>query len=232
MYKDKKTDKPIPTWNPFKGCDFNCVYCEPSFKRQAKRQKHNCKDCYNYKPHFHPERLNKIPKANLVFACGNGDISFADIKQKALILRAMQLKPKQTFLLQTKNPECLENFRIPSNVIVGTTIETNRDTREISKAPLTLTRYNDICVLSCRKSVTIEPIMNFDLDVMIDWLWAINPEIVWVGYNNYPESIYLVEPTLEKTNKLIDELNTFTDVRLKTIRSIKGKIHGKKIRFD
>ena len=107
---------------------------------------------------------------------------------------------------------------MPSNVIVGTTIETNRDTQKISKAPPPFNRYIDLNALSCRNAVTIEPIMNFDFEVMLDWLWALNPEIVWIGYNNYPKSVHLEEPTLEKTNNLIDELNTFTDVRLKTIR--------------
>lgn len=39
-------------WNPFVGCKFDCLYCRTSFQRQAKRQKHNCIDCYNYKPHI------------------------------------------------------------------------------------------------------------------------------------------------------------------------------------
>lgn len=32
----------------------------PSFQRQAKRQKRNCADCYEYRPHEHPERLAKV----------------------------------------------------------------------------------------------------------------------------------------------------------------------------
>jgi hypothetical protein len=36
MYADAKT------WNPFKGCRFDCTYCVPSFQRQAKRQMHLC----------------------------------------------------------------------------------------------------------------------------------------------------------------------------------------------
>jgi len=212
MYEDTKT------WNPFKGCNFDCIYCENSFKRQAKRQKHNCIKCYNYEPHFHPERLNKIPKADLVFACANGDISFANRKQLASILRAMQLKPKQTFLLQTKNPHCLYGWRIPSNVIVGTTIETNRDTKNISKAPKTEQRLRYISDLLCRKAVTIEPILDFDSEVLRQWIWDINPEIVWVGYANHTKDLNLDEPELSKTQKLIDELDRFTDVRLKTMR--------------
>lgn len=206
------------TWNPFKGCNFNCIYCDNSFKRQAKRQKHNCIKCYNYIPHFHPERLNKIPKAELVFACGNGDISFADVKQKASILREMQLHPKQTFLLQTKNPNCLVDWRIPSNVIVGTTIETNRDTKHISNAPDTTMRKILLNRLNCRKAVTIEPILDFDYDILKDWIWDINPEKVWIGYCNHTNGLNLDEPDLSKTKRLIDYLNRFTDVRLKTIR--------------
>lgn len=215
MYKDTKT------WNPFKGCEFDCIYCDKSFKLQAKRQKHNCMDCYNYKPHYHPEKLKKIPKAELVFACGNGDISFADRDETISILQAMQLKPKKTFLLQSKNPRCLIDYRIPSNVIVGTTIETNRTTRGISKAPIPERRYNHICELNCRKAVTIEPILDFDFDLLRNWIWNINPEIVWIGYCNHSNGLNLVEPELSKTQKLIKELKTFTDVRLKTIRDKK-----------
>ena len=64
------------TWSPFKGCKFDCTYCMPSFQLQAKRQKHLCSSCYNYVPHCHPERLAKIPSAEIVFVAGNGDIAF------------------------------------------------------------------------------------------------------------------------------------------------------------
>ena len=68
----------VKTWNPFKGCLFDCLYCRPSFQLQAKRQKHNCQECYEYKPHEHEERLNKIPNAKIIFVAGNGDICFCD----------------------------------------------------------------------------------------------------------------------------------------------------------
>ena len=204
------------TWNPFKGCKFDCSYCEKSFKLQAKRQKHNCIKCYNYEPHMHPERLNKIPRADLVFACGNGDISFASADEKAAILKAMQCHPEQLFLLQTKNPSCLIGLRIPSNVIVGTTIETNRDTSSVSKAPRTELRYLWLRSLYCRKAVTIEPIMKFDLEVMLDWIWDINPEVVWIGYDNH--NCGLDEPSKYEVEELICFLEGFTQIRLKTIR--------------
>ena len=55
----------LKQWNPFMGCGFDCVYCEASFKRQAKRQKNRCVDCYNYIPHIHTERLTDyLPKTS------------------------------------------------------------------------------------------------------------------------------------------------------------------------
>jgi len=59
----------VKTWNPFIGCRFNCVYCKPSFQRQAKRRKKWCELCYCYEPHFHPERLDRVPNARTIFAC-------------------------------------------------------------------------------------------------------------------------------------------------------------------
>jgi len=213
MYEKTKT------WNPFKGCRFDCIYCEGSFKRQAKRQKHNCIKCYNYEPHMHDERLNKIPKADLVFACGNGDIAFASDTETKVILSVMEKHPKQTFLLQSKAPYCFDGYRIPSNVIVGTTIETNRDTKHISKAPTTERRFRALRNLDCcRKAVTIEPILDFDLGTLREWVYEINPEIVWIGYANHINGLNLDEPELNKTKQLITALGYFTDVRLKTIR--------------
>ena len=64
------------TWNPFKGCRFDCTYCRPSFQLQAKRQMHICGKCYKYEPHCHEDRLGKIPSASIIFVAGDADISF------------------------------------------------------------------------------------------------------------------------------------------------------------
>lgn len=221
MYKD------TVTWNPFVGCKHNCIYCDPSFKRQAKRQKQRCMKCYNFKPHFHKERLKQyLPKDKLIFVCSMGDISFANPWMKAEILTEISRRRENTFLIQTKNPSCLVDWRIPSNCIVGTTIETNRKTNGVSKAIKPDLRYYFLMKLNCRKAVTIEPIMDFDVGFLNRWIWDINPEIVWIGYNNYPDQIQLEEPSLEKTQKLINAIKFTTDVRLKTIREPKLRNQG------
>src|ERR1017187_140853 len=80
MYRRAKT------WNPFRGCGFHCTYCGTSFQLQAKRLLHNCGLCYAFVPHFHPERLGRIPPAPIVFVCGNGDLAFASSEQQATII--------------------------------------------------------------------------------------------------------------------------------------------------
>ena len=203
------------TWNPFKGCRFGCTYCEPSFKRQAKRQKHNCPECYEFTPHKHPERLPKIPNAEIVFVAGNGDISFCDLAFVRQIIAAIKKKnlkrPDQVYYFQTKRPEYLARFtgEFPPNVILVTTLETNRDEGygTVSKAPPPSMRYAQFKRLDWpRKVVTVEPAMDFDVEEFAEWLISLKPEYVWLGYNSRPRSVSLPEPTKEKVMALVGRL--------------------------
>jgi hypothetical protein len=87
----------------------------------------------------------------------------------------------------------------------------------VSKAPSTIERYNFMKELSFKnKIVSIEPIMDFDLETFAEWVRNINPVMVHVGYDNYNNN--LVEPEISKTKQLIDQLNTFTRVKILTLR--------------
>ncbi|MEE4259670.1 MAG: hypothetical protein V2I62_07925 [Bacteroidales bacterium] len=46
-----------------------------------------------------------------------------------------------------------------------------------------------------RKVVTIEPVMDFDLDVFTNWITNIAPEYVWLGFNSKPDQVQLPEPS-------------------------------------
>ena len=201
MYADAKT------WNPFKGCLFDCVYCRPSFQRQSKRQKQLCGDCYNYAPHCHEDRLSKIPSARIIFVCGNGDISFCPLDFARKIIDRIKehntRSPHKTYYFQSKSPVYFKPLlsELPENAILLTTLETNRDSgyHALSKAPVPSERYRQFKSLDYpRKVVTIEPVMDFDPDVFFRWIRELRPEYVWLGLNSKPESVLLSEPSPEK----------------------------------
>ena len=218
------------TWSPFKGCEFDCTYCKPSFQLQAKRQKHLCGDCYNYVPHCHPERLAKIPSAEIVFVAGNGDIAFCPPDFLKAILATIKKHnercPYKTYYLQSKEPQCLVPFldQLPPNIIIVTTLETNRDEgyELVSKASLPSERYQQFLALNWpRKVVTIEPVMDFDEDVFKRWLLTIKPEYVWLGLNSRTKQVQLPEPSAGKLTRLVKGLQKAgVALKLKEMRGI------------
>jgi len=224
------------TWNPFKGCEFGCSYCVPTFQRQAKRQKPNaegtkgCQDCYDYKPHIHAKRLHGLPSTEIVFVCGNGDIKFCppDFVKKiiARIVKNNEKRPEQTFYFQSKEPACLEQYLdlFPDNVILVTTLETNRAQgyEFVSKAPVPLIRWSQFLELDWpRKVVTIEPVMDFDVEEFTDWIIDVDPEYVWLGFNSRPQDVELPEPSMDKMEDFIAGLKAEgIKIRGKTLRGI------------
>jgi hypothetical protein len=152
-----------------------------------------------------------------------GDISYADISYVTKVFDVVSTYPETTFMFQSKNPLCYIAwrmfFKVPDNCVLGTTIETNRSTKEVSKAPDTEARKTWLSSIRTRKYVTIEPIMDFDHDVMVAWVKEIRPEFVYVGYNSLDsKNKHLPEPTITKTKMLIAALESVTEVRLKSIR--------------
>ena len=221
----------VRTWNPFVGCKFNCSYCyAPEIYKRFSR----CEQCKAFIPHFHPERLQQKFKAGeTVFVCSMGDISFMLNKGEQIdILNVIRKYSDTTFLLQTKDPryylKLLHWGSFPENIVIGTTIETNRviigkqPYSHYSKAPYPDERFKCMGVyVNLWKYITIEPIMEFDLNILVKWMKVIAPEFVYVGYLNplwKAKKLELPEPPLQKTRKLIEELKKFTEVRLKTIR--------------
>ena len=199
-------------WSPFAGCRHGCSYCKPSFQAQAKRHKHTCMDCYDFTPHKHPTRLKKSLKRTgfmqFIFTCSMGDVAFCDTDYLQQIAARMSELGDRTFLLQSKNPATFNRIDWPKNVVLGMTMETNRD--ELAKAvapgaPVPSKRHADFIEVSHnQKMVTIEPVMDFDLDVMVELVTSIDPCMVWLGYDS--KKCGLPEPPLSKVQDLYWEL--------------------------
>ena len=208
------------TWNPVVGCLHECVYCWA--RRLARRLAKARIEPYaskSFQPSLMPERLRmRFRKGEFIFVCDMGDL-FGDWVPREWIqsvLDAIEKWPKTTFLLLTKNPERYLEFDLPENVIAGATIESNRDYPNLSRAPLQSKRIEAMTRLKHEKMMSIEPILDFDLEQFAEAIRRISPRFTYIGYDNYGYN--LPEPSTKKTMKLINRLRGFTEVRLKTIK--------------
>ena len=198
----------VKQWSPHAGCRHECTYCGPSFQAQLKRwAKRGCQQCYDFVPHAHHDRLDdslaKTPFMKFIFTCASGDIAFADDELLLEIIERIRRHPDRTFLIQTKDPRVFRRAEFPSNVILGITLETNRDDlgTTVSKAPPPSERYKVFQKLKhATKMVTVEPVLDFDLDIMVRWITKIGPCMVWLGFDS--RNTGLVEPELSKVREL------------------------------
>lgn len=196
------------TWNVIKGrCPHDCIYC------YMKR--------FPQKPlRFDEKELRtNLGSGNTIFVGSSCDMWAEEIPND-WILKVLQhcLKyPDNTYLFQSKNPHRFAIYLddLPQNTILGTTIETNKEDiiKKVSKAPSPVNRYMHMLNDFPRKMVSIEPIMNFDLDIMIRWIEDIEPEFVSIGADSKGHN--LPEPPAWKVKALIEELKEFTDVKIK-----------------
>jgi DNA repair photolyase len=114
------------------------------------------------------------------------------------------------YVFQTKNPNRAYKFidYFPERFLIGTTIETNRDVKE-TKAPRPIERFLGIrkfLELDSYKDkanifITIEPIMDFDVDILFFWILELRPSFVNIGADS--KNTGLIEPPPNKIERLI-----------------------------
>lgn len=213
------------TWNPISGCLYDCNYCWARDLATTKL-KNSQRYSKGFKPSLNEKELSvRFDKGDLVFVSDMGDM-FADFTPESWIKRVfdhIKQFPDADFLFMTKNPRRYLNLLpyIPKNAILGATIETNIDeivqTDRVTKAPLPSDRYEAMkAIVWDRKLVSVEPILDFDLNTFAKWIEDISPIVVYVGYDNYEHK--LREPTLEQTTELLNKLPETSLVIRKTIR--------------
>ena len=126
--------------------------------------------------------------------------------------------PDNSYVFQTKNPLriVLGNWKFPPNYIIGTTIETNRIIPGISNAPTPEERKNAMVkIKGCKKFLTLEPILEFDVDVLAAWIAEIKPDFLNLGADSKNNN--LPEPSVEKIMALVAKLKDYgIDLREKS----------------
>jgi len=131
------------------------------------------------------------------------------------------------FLFQSKNPERFVEFKnyFPDGkrTCLCTTIETNRDYNQMAFAPSPERRAMAMNqFIEFPTFVTIEPVMDFDLDEMVRLIKLCHPVQVNVGADSGNNN--LPEPSREKLLALIDELQKFTAIDQK--RNLARLLHA------
>jgi hypothetical protein len=225
------------TANPLAGeCIHNCSYC---YVQKLKRAKPVIAAKYTGNPTLDFNGLKQISgKSKFIFLCDMTDL-FADNVPFSVIneiIEKCKSKPENRYLLQTKNTKRLLELAwminpfwtgnywkgesmVKHNIFsVCTTAETNRIYPKImgtAFTPMLRLSYLQRLGLACfDKYVTIEPILDFDLEEFVREIKFVHPIQVNIGADSGKNN--LPEPKAEKIMNLIKELEQFTIVKQKS----------------
>ena len=197
------------TWNTIKGeCYHDCNYCY--MKRWGKLK---------------PVRLDEkelktdLGIGNFVFVGSSCDMWAQNIPDEWInkTLDICDRYNQNSYLFQTKNPVNIVGFELPKNSVVCTTIESDSYYPEIMRnSPEPMQRSIAMQELSrfYDTYVTIEPIIDFNLEHFVKMIKRCNPKQVNIGADSGRNG--LPEPSKEKVLQLVDELQKFTTIHNKT----------------
>jgi DNA repair photolyase len=196
------------TYNPIKGkCEIDCVYC--FMKRDGVKLK---------PPRLVESELKEnLGDNNFIFVGSSIDMFGKEI-QNEWIMKVLEYCKKfdNKYLFQTKRPERLYDYEnyLPKKSVIGLTLETNRDTSMYSNSLSPIERVNwfNKCITK-NKVISIEPIIDFDLNEFVELIKSINPVFVSIGADSQNHN--LNEPSKEKIKLLTEELKKFTNVKIK-----------------
>ncbi len=198
------------TWSVLAGeCPHLCPYC---YVRAMGKRFPNLRARYTGPVRLVPSELDfALGAGRTIFVEHMSDL-FAATVPSAIILRVLdhcRSWPDNTYVFQTKNPWRYYEFlgcAMPLKIILGTTIETNRNTWElnIGLAPKPSSRASAMLNIRGTRFITIEPILDFDTDVLVRWILRIRPAFVNIGADS--KGSQLSEPSAEKVRSRIKAL--------------------------
>jgi len=128
------------TWNPVTGCRHDCSYCWAR-RLALGRLRGTGRYRNGFEPRLNPEELRRRFSSGVVFVSDMGDLfgEWVPAEWIRAVIGHVSRFPGTLFLFMTKNPARYLDFadEFPGNVILGATIETNRDSlaSRVSRAP-------------------------------------------------------------------------------------------------
>jgi DNA repair photolyase len=171
-------------------------------------------------PHIVKAELRtNLGNGNKIFICSGCDLFAPNIPDEYIfsVVAYTCRFPNNEYLFQTKNPKrtISASYGLSTSLHkICTTIETNRWVPEVMRnSPPATLRALALAMLAdrgFRTMVTVEPIIDFDLDKMLWLLRMTKAGQVNIGADSGNNG--LPEPPAEKIRELITELKTFTRV--------------------
>lgn len=186
---------------------------------------HNCSYCYMKKwgnqPDTHIDKKEftaDLGDNNFIFVGSSCDLFAEGIKQDWILKTLYHCNNYDNkYLFQTKNPKAINYYSdsLPIDTVICTTIETNRYYQNImGNCPTPYDRAFEMSVIPYDKYLTIEPIIDFDLNNLVEMVKRCDVIQVNIGADSGGNN--LPEPPKEKILELISELKKFTTVKEKS----------------
>lgn len=184
-------------------CPHKCVYCYVGKNRWGRAPRYTGKlqlINYEFKVNYKTGKIIFIEHMNDMFAEEiNGDwIRF-------IFNHCNEYNNEYVF--QTKNPVRAYRWKdfFPKKSMIGTTIESNKIHPGVSNAPSPADRINGIKNFKdegFKTFITIEPILDFDIDIFSSWIIDAAPDFVNIGADS--KRCGLPEPSREKVMELAE----------------------------
>lgn len=208
------------TWNPLLGeCPNKCTYCYVS---SMKKRFPTLNERYSGELRLSEKEMKtNLGKGNFIFVCSCNDLFADDVNRLDVIkiLHHCNKYPDNKYFFQTKNPNRLLSFvssnkYLPKNSSFCITLESNKQYSQMGLAPHPYDRVLPFeYIRGYDKYITIEPIMDFDLEYFVKMIKNCEPIQVNLGFDSGNNN--LCEPPKEKVLELISELEKFTIIHKK-----------------
>lgn len=193
------------TWNVIKGsCYHDCTYCYMKRWGGLKTVRFDEK-----------ELKTDLGQNNTIFVGSSCDMWSEVIPDGwiELVIKKCEEHQSNRYLFQTKNPA---RFKMPMFLTAYhcITLETNRHYKEImGNSPSPQQRVDDFASQNKARFITIEPIMDFDIEPFVEMIKKCSPIQVNIGADSSRNM--LPEPPKEKVAELIFQLQKFTQIHRK-----------------
>jgi DNA repair photolyase len=207
------------TWNVIKGkCPHDCEYCYMKIFKQGELR-------------FDRKELETdLGEGNFIFVGSSCDMFAEAVSNEWIesVLKHCNKYPGNQYLFQSKNPERVAKFlsnssslieirhSLPKKSVIGTTIETNRIYKQMGNTLSPQRRAEAMRFIKeqgYETMVTLEPIMDFDLDPLLQVIEVASP--TWVNIGADSKGHNLPEPSKEKILQLIEGMKEFTEIKKK-----------------